>query len=86
MNTIDVYLNTNLENELSDWWDAVESGAEYEPICCLCDNIIATRGESVEVFFKNDFLPGETIDENLDLGLAAHKTCIDSGLTLIEKW
>lgn len=81
----------NNSGDLAAWFTEVEAGNEYAPFCNLCDELIISRDDALEIFFKNDFEESETIQDNQDYGLAAHKSCVTSGLakgrfTALEEW
>lgn len=59
----------------------------FLPLCTFCAEE-CHRTDSKEIFFKDDFRPGETIAENLDLGVAAHVRCVEiQGFTIaLSAW
>lgn len=64
-------------------WDQAEADLaaapdnSFLPLCHECDEE-CHRDDSVEIFYEGSFLPGESIEDAQDLGLAIHKACIDT--------
>lgn len=78
-----LYIREIPSTQLGDWWDAVDEGEEYAPLCTFCEEE-TTRTDCIEVLLEGDLGVGETPQNTPDAWLAGHRTCVEkSGLITV---